>query len=155
MLYILTILLFMCDTVRRMMSGIRAVDWVMMVMEFLVLVLIAYEVGMPILERRKQRKYRAAITSLMTEGQGLCESVPDNRGTDPHDWIVTVDSWIDKTRGQLQNYSPNAVAAFNQEYWVEIQAPISIADGARPHYYKLAGKLKNLHDIAEKLEVYS
>lgn len=92
----------------------------MWVMEFMVLALIAYEVGSEYLHKRKMRRWHNALFDLMSKGQKLHWSKPDDAGPTHRDpaaiaWENRVKAWIQETGKFLERSSPKAAAWFLQE----------------------------------------
>jgi hypothetical protein len=76
-------LLILCDTIRRMLEGTRPIDLWMLVIELLVLLLIAYEVGIGIFRSRQDKKRAQQVQArsekireVITAGQKLQHDVP-------------------------------------------------------------------------------
>lgn len=60
-LFLLTTGLIMLDTLRRIFEGTRPIDTIMLIIELLVLLLIAYEVWAGIQARRQERKRKKEV----------------------------------------------------------------------------------------------
>jgi hypothetical protein len=148
----------MLDTLRRMFEGSRPIDRVMLVIELLVLVLIAWEVGVGILERceaKKRRKIveqrRNEMRDAMVEGQRLLQTVP--KLMEPiAKWASDVDAWERETQELLRSYSAQAETAFLIDTSFVPSTIGAIPDPRR--YGKLMMRLQNLRAIIEKPEVY-
>ena len=94
-----------------MFEGTRTIDWVMLVVEGLVLLLILYEVVAGERRHRAERRRRLRVSSiivelssLMDKGQRLQSSVPDPMIMNPQliePWRKSVQAWTEETIGFL------------------------------------------------------
>src|SRR2546427_12143829 len=82
LLYLAVVTLVILDRLRRMLAGTRLIDWVMLVVELLVLFLIAYEVVENVLHKRKMRRNISALVPFVQRGQALQTSIVEE--TDYH-----------------------------------------------------------------------
>ena len=136
------------------MYSIRPFDWVMLVVEALVLVLIAAEIGPSLVQKMRAKKRQKVLFSLLVKGQGILNRAPSPFDANPvHLWGVTVDQWSAEVTAVLAGYSEHAVASFNHQ--PQVGAPYHhIATGAWSHYGKLTARVENLRNIIEKPEIY-
>jgi hypothetical protein len=151
----------------------RPIDWVMLVVEFLVLSLIAYEVVTNIVrDRRISRRQSAvnerllALTEFMKKGQELQGSIPMPQKGDLTAilaWTISVQKWSEEVQTYLTQYSARAAAAFAlivSSHEVDSIVRDSkgftfpIGGGIREAYQRLVSQLNNLRGIMEKPEVY-
>ena len=98
-----------------MFDGTRPIDWVMLVVELLVLLLIAYEVGSSIWFKWKTQGRLAATFEWMSKGQMLQQNAPPAGSSDEADstaWVAAVQQWMEQTHHFLAKYSPQAAASF-------------------------------------------
>jgi hypothetical protein len=172
--YLAVVLLIMLDQWRRIAEGkYGPYEISMWIMEFLVVLLIAYEILFNrVLHRRttKNQERRdnilAFLSMYMTTGQELQRSLSESERTDiPHAnlWVMTVTAWSDKTSEFLGDYSPRARAAFllvrdlsavdivitkSSGYRWTLPSPVSES------YQRLLMQLDNLNQIMEKAEIY-
>ena len=126
----------------------------MWVMEFLVLALIAYEIGDAAWRQHIVKKRLKVLFQAMDKGHKLLESPPPPNSTQDNtkSWHKSVESWIDNTRAILKGYSLHAEASFMHDEHAIIAGP--------PHtsapliFLLLTQRLNNLRSIMEKPEVY-
>jgi hypothetical protein len=98
-----------------MFDGVKSFDWLMLVVEILVLLLIAYEVGTTVLHRLQTKRRLASLFALMHRGQELQATVPGSGTADDQAivaWKSSVEAWADDTNKILATYSPQASARF-------------------------------------------
>jgi len=119
----------------------------MLAIEFLVLVLIAYEVlYLSIWQRLKMRRRSRVVLDLMRQGQTLQEAMPDSpEGLMP--WKSSVTAWVTETDAQLAKYSPEAVVVFRHN-------PTPVQPGGTASSVRLSNHLNNLRRILENPDVY-
>jgi len=144
----------MLDTMRRLFAGSRPVDILMLVIEFLVLALIAYEVGGAVLGKRRTRQRLMVIRGLLVKGQALQQRAPKGPGiTDARrDRGKDVDLWERETSHVLDSYSSQAVASFMYDSGIVGTVYPWVADSK--HYAGLVLHLQNLKSIMEKPDIY-
>src|SRR5580658_3292389 len=107
----------MYETITHMFSDVRPFDWLMLVVELLVLVIIAAEWIRSCLHARRKKKATARILEFLAQGQIIRAAVP----RDTHDaekdvasWIERVNAWINDVQSYLSKDAKNAVLAFTQ-----------------------------------------
>jgi len=155
LLYLSTLVLVMLDTLRHAFShGSRFLDISMWIMEFLVVILIAYEVGTTVWHKRKMRRRLARLFALLASGQNLQKAAPF-RHDDAYtkNWIVDVGKWIREATESLDGYSHQAATAFSQVKKSHPHQP-GINSVAGETYGDLLQYLENLRGIMEKPDVY-
>jgi len=136
------------------MEGIRPIDWVMLVVEVLVLAPIAVEIAPALVHKIKAKKRQKVLFSLLVKGQSILNRAPNAFEQTPvHAWGLSVDQWSKEVTAVLAGYSEHAVALFNHQS--QVGMPFHhIATGAWPHYGKLSAQVENLRSIIEKPEIY-
>ena len=155
-----------------MFEGVRPFDWVMLVVEILVLLLIAWEIGREEYFRRNDRNRKAAlkkiadgISGFIERGQKLVIEVPECRDdfSPCHAWMGRVAQWSYETIQFLSTHSPAASAAFllvgdSQSLDNVVRkrdgSSFRVAGNLREWYQELSVRLSNLHGIKEKADVY-
>ena len=155
-----------------MIEQTRPIDWVMLVIEAAVLLLIAYEVGVnwyrhsaDLKDKKRRDRIVAALSDYMFKGQTIREGVPapHQGGADITDWVDRVQEWRIEVCQYLSRISTRAEAAFSL-----VVAPQS--DGRVIHtsgegtiyvmgvlanaYVPLVSYLNNPRGIMEKPESY-
>ena len=104
----------MCNTLRRLLSDVRPFEYVMLVLEALVLLLIAYEVGSGIWHRLRRHRRSKRVLKYLLQGQALKSSVPTQAAplAEVNEWRSQVQEWTDSTNRMLKRYSSEASASF-------------------------------------------
>jgi hypothetical protein len=118
----------MYNTIRHLFDGVRPFDWLMLVIEVMVLVFVAYEVIAGFIHGREVRKRQRELESrihrtnqFVSQGQLLQKTVVrDGRDVDRTaslfksalQWRSDVASWIMDTNGFLKECSTQASAKF-------------------------------------------
>jgi hypothetical protein len=151
----------MTITIRSMvLEEVRPFDWVMLVVEVLVLLLILYEVFVGVRDRREQQRRNqvirervAMVRHAMQTGQELQRSSPRFGHSDTDRWYQAAKKWTEKTRALLKSYSLQAEASFVD---VSDMPPVSAYGGfaAPQEYGELLVRIGNLRGIMEKPDVY-
>jgi len=155
----LALVLILCDTIRRMIEGTRPIDWVMFVIELLVLALIAYEVGDGIYRKWRTRRFSSAVLQLMTQGQIIQRDAPTAGTVDEATsaaWVESAKTWMGQAYDSLTAYSAQAAAAFIHDgggFSVNYGGITGLAQ-ARNWYATLLSRLNNLRRIMENPEAY-
>jgi hypothetical protein len=151
--------LVMLDTLRRMLGDSRPIDQLMLGIEFLVLLLIAYEVWTGIKDRWVEKRRKNLVEKRIGEmrnaiarGQALQLGTPKSMNSAVAKWASDVDSWEKETSELLRLYSAHAETAFLIDVPFDVHSLGSIGEPFR--YGKLVGRLQNLRGIIEKSEVY-
>src|SRR5438128_1380103 len=113
------VLVLVLDTLRRMFSGTRPVDYVMLVIEFLVLFIILWEAVAHAVHRSRIRRRTKVLGPLLTAGQELQRKGPSaiRQGGDSgiKAWMAEVGRWVTDTEGLLSDYSSDAYASFTHD----------------------------------------
>jgi hypothetical protein len=113
---ILTVII-MCNTIKHMFAEVRPFDWLMLVVELLVLLLIAAEVIPGWLHWRHKRYATTCIMAFLTDGQRLQDTIPRSSATDEQAiaWIEELTNWILRVQAFLEKNAKQAVAIFNHQ----------------------------------------
>lgn len=155
-------------------DGARPIDWLVVIVDFLVLIVILWFEGGERRHKRNMRKRIASLSPFMERGQALQraipnpldDSTPDAKAEKVKQWIDSVSDWDRETRDFLEQCSPRAAAAFgliaetsqlaNPQYvYTESGSSFPISgDLQRESYQRLVAHLKNLRSITEKPEAY-
>jgi len=144
-----------------MFDEVRPFDWVMLAVEILVLLLIAYEVGIGLWRNRKTRNYLSALHGQMRKGLDLQTTAP-SVGMGETDavraWLRAVPGWVEETNTLLSGYSAQASASFLHKPHGEQAGRENDYRGiyhyGRLQYAELVERLNNLRTIMEKPDVY-
>jgi hypothetical protein len=148
------VFLITLDTIRRMDSETRPIDWWLLVIEVLVLAIIAAEFVRILLRERRTHKRLITLHAIMAKGQELQRTVPNNGQSDKITaWANSVEEWIKETAQALDGYSPQAAAAFNQGIGTSVHYP-HVHGALQGTHNILLRRLDNLRGIMEKPEVY-
>jgi hypothetical protein len=161
--YFVISLVITCRTIMHMFEGARAIDWVMLVIEALVLILIAYEVVIAHLDRRGARMRKQAtdrrseaIRELVSKGHVLLASAPRFGENDMivAKWKDSLRDWNVEVQTLLKSYSSQALASYNQGIPKSASFPGLAAGNVQGDYSFLLMRLDNLQNIMEKPDVY-
>ena len=89
-------------------------DWLILIVELLVLAIIAYEAGKGAWHSKRNRKKRAEIYEFLGRGSSLQGNPPSiHEQTRVHEWVHQVEEWISDTRVYLgKECSPQASLVF-------------------------------------------
>jgi hypothetical protein len=155
-----------------MFEGTRAIDWVMLGVEVLVVLLISYEVFVGEMRHRRERRMRLTVSNivlelsrLMDKGRRLQSSVPDPGIMNPQvvkPWKDSVDAWTEETNTFLVSHSSRASSAFmlvtdagNMDSVVTSGGrQFALTGEFREFYQQFVVRLANLRRILEQAEAY-
>lgn len=140
----------------------------MWVMEFLILVLVGYEVWETVWTRvkgnRLERRYKqrsALILDCIAKGQGLLLSAPSpyssndaQRYEESKVWCESVKNWVRETGKLLQGFSPLAMGLFLDNSGIASVDYPNVWHSARNFYSTLHQKLGRLQSILANPERY-
>jgi hypothetical protein len=155
-----------------MFEPTRTIDWVMLVVEGLVLVLILYEVVVGEIRHRGERRRRQTVgnivlelSRLMDKGRWIQSSVPDPSIMNPQlvePWRKSAQAWIEETNAFLASHSSRASSAFmlvtdagNMDSVVKSGGrQFALTGEFREFYQRFAAGLANLRRILEQADAY-
>jgi hypothetical protein len=151
--------------IRHMFEGARPLDWLMLVVEALVLALIAYEIVSPRWHRRKIRRLLNVAFDFVQRGQKLQAISPQGiYGPEgPHGpqfvpaWIEKVKTWNQEALDFMERCSPQARASFLSDTSsgaAHTQQSLMVPPEAQWWYRTMLTRLDNLQRIAENPDVY-
>jgi hypothetical protein len=140
-------------------EGARPIDWLILIVDFLVLAVIVWLDAPERVHKYKVRRRLRLVHSIIAEGQRLHESAPPAGTTDTavaDAWVKAVQLWIEKTHQSLTRYSDAAAMSFNSRKVAPtlIFGVITATSNAREWYGELLHRLANLQNIMEKADVY-
>ena len=176
----------MIDILRRswamISDGARPIDWLVVIVDFLVLVAILWFEGIGEWRHHKERKRRsnverivATLCGFMDKGQKIQREVPQPKPSlhptyievtgEIKEWENTVGIWNGEVHEFLQKCSARAAASFvliagtnqpanPQIVYMEPGGSFPIEGSQRESYQKLVVQLSNLRSIIEKPEAY-
>jgi hypothetical protein len=151
---LLVVLLIMLDTLRRMFHDVRPIDWIMLVVEVLVLLLIAYEIGHGMWRKFILRRRTKLVLKFLWDGLALkhdaCTVTEDAVGT----WKESVEAWTQATITGLQNHSIAAGLSFVHTPTRPAGSYGGVTRGANDTYGVLVARIDTLREIMEKADVY-
>jgi hypothetical protein len=138
-------------------DGARPIDWIIVAVDFLVLVAILWLEFPEWLHKRKVQRRKRKLFECWATGQTLQTSVPVRYGPENMaSWLLSFRNWNNETHILLRNYSPEAAIAFFHE--TTRDAPPDsyhdVADQARESYRRLLIRLNNLKTIMENADGY-
>jgi hypothetical protein len=155
-----------------MSEGTRAIDWLMLAIEALVLLLISYEVLAGQIRHRRDQQRRSTITervvalsAFMDKGMRIKSCVPDPQITNwqlVKPWMDSVQKWTDETNAFLAGHSSRASSAFMLTTDAGHMDTVVYSAGrqfalfgdVRECYQRFAVQLANLRRIIEQPEAY-
>jgi len=152
------VMVITADTLRRMIYGTRPIDYVMLVVEILVLLLIFGEIAVHANRYFRHRRRSGEVLKRLIKGQKLQSESPGTSGSGSlvTPWITATKEWANQTNDLLLKYSRAASAAFLHDVG---GADVSFGFGhvnafAQHAYVQLQTRLNNLRDILENPDVY-
>lgn len=154
------LLVITADTLRRLfLQGPRPIDYVMLVIEFLVLVLIGGEMAIHAYRYFRHEKRKRALLANLFEGQRLISEAPSTSVADyetAHRWELLVTQWRGGTTALLRQYSDAAAATFSQPVGT-LEATThyaNVSPYAQKGYREMQTGLNNLRLIIENPDTY-
>jgi hypothetical protein len=154
-----------------MFEGVKPFDWLMLVIELLVLLAILYEIIKGELREKRERRRQGildekgrSLSRLLDKGLRIKATVIDPAITNPQlhgTWISSASAWIEETRSYLATF-PRASAAFLETSNAGSVDNVASASGRHfvvtgevgKSYQTLILHLENLHRISERPEAY-
>ncbi len=143
----------MLDTLRRLFSDVRPFEYLMLGVEVLVLLLIAYEVGSGIWHRFRRNRRSRRVHEFFSQGQMLQSGTPGDPAL-VSQWLRQVEKWIIDTNGLLVRYSSQASASFLHNSGRAGMHYGGVAQDAQYGFAELQERLNNLRAIMERPDVY-
>jgi len=148
----------------KITEGARAIDWAILVVDFLVLAVIVWLDAPERFHKHTVRRRLRVVYGMLAQGQKLHQSAPpsgplSNSGGDSDiatAWVTAVDHWIKQTHQTLAKHSVAAGMAFDARrvapdlHW----GTVSRSSNAMAWYGELLHRLSNLQNIMEKADVY-
>jgi hypothetical protein len=138
---------------------IRPFDWLMLLIEVLVLAVIAHEA---VYRPWKIRRWLRTVFQCFLKGQALENSAPATGSAVADEdtiktWKNAVQDWVNQTWRVLNGYSPQAAAAFLHG---RVEPGLSFSHVPHAHdchnyYLALLARMESLRSIMEKPDVYS
>lgn len=147
----------MGDALKYIFGDYRPIDLWLLVIELIVLLLIAYEVGDNWLRHRKKDKGIRKVSELMNEGMRLQRAVPASAMTPDQStidaWVKAVNVWLNRSHAELSKMSPSAASAFIEGIPGSSSYP-GVAVGAYIAFGGLLLRIGKLRSISEKPDTY-
>ncbi len=162
----------MSRTIAHLIEGTRPLDWIMLIVEILVLFIIAYDFIAERFRRWTDKKRRSfldalvlQLSPLLDEGNRIRLTIPDPLATTPFfisRWIDIASSWTEKTKTVIASYSSSASAAFmliSDSQWVDDAVSYHghnfFLSGPTLEAYKaITLHLENLQRMMDRPEMY-
>ena len=145
---------FMFDVLRRLLADTRPVDWIIIVIELLVLALIAYEVGYDVRHRVVVKRRVRTVLELLAAGINLREQAGSLAIGDIEQWKQSVTNWTNESHKVLTGCSPQAGLKFGFLQARNASSYLGIAKDIQGHYGTLSARLDTLREIAENPHGY-
>jgi hypothetical protein len=143
------------NTLPHLFAEYRPVDMVILLVEFLVLLMIVWQMGARTLHKRTVAKRLMELFYAMAEGQELQAIAPhrtDERSASSGKWRQSVQEWITQTGKVLERCSAQAAISFIHNPDLTLTHPNGIA--APSEYESLVVRLNNLRGIIEHPDAY-
>ena len=158
MLRFFAVVLVMCYTIRRMIEGTRPIDWLMLVIELLVLLLIAAETIVQLWNWVNKKRIVKKLQALFARGDELEHKAPAANipESDCDKWIEGIVRWIGDTENYLKE-SCSAPAAISFTLDTTDFSGVHyryVASYAHSAYLTLKMRLANLNSIIRSLDSY-
>lgn len=165
-------LVFMAKTLQHMFEGIKPFDWLMLVIEALVLIVIIFAEITGWMRRRRESKRKSflnakslELSKVMDVGRRLILTVPEPDFTSPQAsklWIEAAAVWTDKACKSVSLDSPRAAADFMLAAESQNINTVLSTHGRNivlhgdiwETYWRLVTRLENLQRIVERPEAY-
>jgi hypothetical protein len=147
----------MFNKIKCMFGGVKPFDWLMLIVEILVLALIAFEIFHSIWHRRKIVRLLSRAFYFVQMGQKLQVMIGPEWNGPPlgPEWIKSVKAWNQETLNFLEACSPQARESFlinNVE--AHREQSLKVPPEAQWWYRTMLNRLDNLQRIAENPDVY-
>jgi hypothetical protein len=143
----------MFDVLRCFFADTRAIDWVMLVVECLVLLLIAYEV---IWEPWKSRRLAAIALTLADSGEAIRQRAPGTSADEGtvNKWNTSVDRWALESCEALERRSAHAASALRSPPARNASSYLGVHRAANASLGGLLQRIQMLRTIAERAGLY-
>jgi hypothetical protein len=138
----------------RIFSEARPIDWLIVVIDLLVLLWIAADI-VKIPHRWKRRSAIGHIAALLADGESLLTDRPTPQASNDQAtaWVESVKSWIVDVHSLLAKDAMRALAVFG--HWpVGPRSETAVHSLAESWFFELDARLSALRSIMEKPEVY-
>lgn len=135
-------------------GGTRPIDWLMLVIEFLVLGLIAAELIHQLYRHFRVARITKRLNRYASQGQAFQWSVPKDLNTDITPWDKNVKMWIQEVEIFLETKCSEQAKARFIHFKVRSTPTLRIPDALHATFLELESRLENLNAIIEKPEVY-
>jgi hypothetical protein len=132
--------------IRHLIAG---TDWLNLIIEFAVLVVILWLELPEWLHRRRATKFASALAPLITRGQQVANTVPW-MGSPVDEWTAKATVWMEATRKFLAERSPRALSSF--DFVTTIGVDRKLSGHAGDIYQEFHARLQNLVRIGERPE---
>jgi hypothetical protein len=151
-------LAILVDTFWRITRGAKPVDYVVIVIELLVLLVILLEGVAHFIHWYRIKRRKRRLRPVLAEGQSFQQAGPSiMQGQDNalmQKWMADVTKWIVATEALLDRYSPEASASFSHDEQGLGLRHRPILFSPEGHYSHLTQRLNNLRNIIENADEY-
>ena len=140
---------------RRVFDEARPIDWLIVVIDFIVLFWIATANIIKVPRRWKSRSAIKRITAFLADGEGLQSSRPTTHSSDDdaNAWIEAVKKWTNEVQLFLAKTAVRALIVFEQHRTgPRIETDVHLL--AEDYFFELDARLRTLRSILEKMDVY-
>jgi hypothetical protein len=153
-LFRLVLILILLDTIQRLFGDTRPIDWLMLIVEVLVLILIAYEVAKPMIRRFRVRRRIAVVLGCVSEGMQLKQEASRLTVPDLDRWKDSIQTWSNTAFEKVNRMSPQAGDRFANVTSLRASSYLGIIPEAQDIYALLIYRLEVLRAIAGEPDVY-
>lgn len=154
------------DALYRIFEGTRAIDWIVLGVDVLVLFVIVLFEGPEWWHKLRAAKKVKILIPLLERGRQIKSSIPyqlQENSPQLSEWAETAKSWWMSTEAVLAELSPRAATAFTHLLNFDSADRVAMDRSGRPYhlsgyagdmYQSLQLKLGNLQRIIENPETY-
>jgi hypothetical protein len=146
---------FASGMLRRVFTESRPIDWLIVVIDFIVLFWIAAANFIKVPHRWKSRNAIKHLTAFLADGDKLLSSRPTahSSNNDANAWVEAVKIWIDAVQLFLAKNAVRALIAFEQRA-TGLRVETDVHPSAEDCFFELDARLRTLRSILEKMDVY-
>jgi hypothetical protein len=140
---------------RRIFDEARPIDWLIVVIDFIVLFWITAANIIKVPHRWKNHGAIKHLTAFLVAGEGLHGTRPTIHAidNDANAWVEAVKNWISKVQLFLAKNSVRALIVFGQNT-VGPRMGTEVHPLAEDYYSELDARLRALRSILENMDVY-
>jgi hypothetical protein len=140
---------------RRVFDEARPIDWLIVVIDFIVLFWIAAANFIKVPHRWKSRGAIKRLTASLADGENLHSSQPTalSSNNDANAWVEEVKIWIDGVQSFLAKNAVRALIVFEQ-HRSGPRVETDVHPSAEDCFFELDARLRTLRSILENMDAY-